>query len=72
MGEDVAAERLDQREALDRRFRRGQRGAERPGRQARQHRFDQVEALADLLDPDPDSRVDVARPRVGTLKSRQS
>ena len=41
--------------------RRGQRGADRPAGQARQHRLDQVEALADLLDPDPDARIDVAR-----------
>ena len=65
MGEDVAAERLDQREALDRRARRRQRGADRPVRQARKHRLDQIEALADLLDPHPDARVDVAR-RVGS------
>ena len=61
MGEDVAAERLDEREALDRPLPApGSAARSGPAGQARQHRFDQLEALADLLDPDPDARVDVA------------
>ena len=45
MGEDVAAKRLDQREALAGPGGDGERGADRPLGQARENRVDQVEAL---------------------------
>ena len=58
--EDVAAKAFDQREPFARRAGRRRRGAKRSGGQPRQHRLDQIEACAHLLDADPDARVDIA------------
>ena len=56
----VAAERLDQRHAFARRRSARSRPRTSPCRQPVQHLFDQRQALLDLLDADPDARIDVA------------
>ena len=56
----VAAETLDERNALARRMRRRDVFAHRPGRQSREDLLDEREALLDLVDADPDPRIHVA------------
>src|SRR5208283_165081 len=60
MREHVAAKGLDKRETFGRFARSSEPGPKRSARQARQDRLDQPKAFADLVDPDPDSGVDVA------------
>ena len=58
--EDVAAEALDQRQALAGVRRVAELGADRARRQPLEDLLDQREALLDLADADPDARIDVA------------
>src|SRR5208283_4248754 len=71
MGEDVAAERLDEGEPLAWALRGGKRGADRPGGKTDEHRLDQVEALADLGDANPYAGVDVASPAGRDLEGQR-
>jgi hypothetical protein len=68
MREDITAERLDQREALTRTSPRRERDTSRPFGEAGQDCLDHVQALENLVDPHPHSRVDVALAPRGNLE----
>src|SRR5580704_11899984 len=60
MREDIAAKSLDEREALASASEWRECGADRAAGQAREHRLDQIEAFADLFNPNPYAGVYVA------------
>ena len=60
MNENVAAKTLDHGRAIGWRARRGRRGDDGSRRQAREQVANDRDARMDLVDPNPDARVDIA------------